>query len=128
MSFERIFETVLKNYLDVKPNYLSLNSNILDLLDELSRFIDISEGRINDFKDISPALDYIDSHLYDKISVEELSKMCFMSRSFFSKRFREYTGGDFHDAGTGSGKYYGWFTGKKSAACSRSIESNERLF
>ena len=48
--------------------------------------------RVKEYSVISPALEYIEAHENEEISIEALAKICHLSPSFFRKKFSRITG------------------------------------
>ncbi len=91
--FEHLFKKVMNAYMIAKSNNFAVKNALYKLLDELFKALRI-EGKADDsFEDLLPAMRYLETNLSSNASVDELAKMCFMSNSYFYKRFKEYTGG-----------------------------------
>ncbi len=91
--FTHLFQKVVKAYMEATVNNLVLKSALYKLLDELSKGLKMKERTQNGFDELLPAIKYLETNIGCNVSVEELAKMCFMSNSYFYKRFKEYTGG-----------------------------------
>lgn len=92
--FSHLFEKVMSAYLETETNNLALKSALYRLLSELVISLRTEYRSYHGFDDLFPALEFVDKNLSKNISVDELAKMCFMSNSYFCKRFKEYSGGD----------------------------------
>lgn len=78
---------------------IKLNSYMMDMLSEISRSIAISASAKSDRNDIrlAPAIDIINTQYKSKISLEQLARSCYMSKYYFVKLFKFYTGRTPHE-------------------------------
>ncbi len=91
--FGHLFKKVINAYMLAKANNLALKNSLYKLLDELVKSLGTLNKSQDAFEDLFPALKYLESNLSNNASVDDLAKMCFMSNSYFYKRFKDYTGG-----------------------------------
>ena len=91
--FLHLFRQLIGAYTEGRTNNLQLKRMLYRLLEELVNLSRTEADAAHDYKDLLPALRYIESNMSSAISVGELAQLCFMSESYFSKRFKQYTGG-----------------------------------
>jgi len=86
-KFRRLHETWTKGAFDTHLKALSIFIDLLsEIAEETSRC-----GLAGRFSDISDGILRIESHFYEDISVEELSRMCSVSQATFRRKFKEYS-------------------------------------
>lgn len=93
-TVQKLFFKVLNLFLGANVDRLKLKSAVFALLGELASLTRENARRHAGFEDISPALLYLDKNYGQNVTIDELARMCFMSNSYFRKRFKEYTGGE----------------------------------
>ena len=86
-KFRQLHDTWTKGAFDTHLKALSIFMELLsDIAEETSR-----RGLAGKFSDISEGIMQIESHFYEDISVEELSRMCSVSQATFRRKFKEYS-------------------------------------
>lgn len=89
----KLFRQVLNSYLEVNINNLMLKAHVYRLFYELSGQLQSKFNPHPGFENLLPAMEYIKNNPSSNISVADLAGMCFMSESYFRKRFKDFTGG-----------------------------------
>ncbi len=79
--------SVMKSTLDIILNILG-NTNYCNIKNEIFK----NEKNIKIHKSLKKALDYIDSHLTDELTLERISTIAELSPNYLSNIFREHTG------------------------------------
>lgn len=91
-----ILMELLREYREAEPAFeLSVKGNLLRFLAELFRSERIEEPMnrsIAEQASIRAALDYIEEHYAEEISLHDLAEACSMSLSYFCRRFHSVTG------------------------------------
>lgn len=89
-------ESEFKNH---KPEYeLIIKMNIVNILVNLIRnydYVNLENKQVNyknTFEQLKLALDYIDSHIESKITLDDLSRISTMNKTYFSTVFKKYNG------------------------------------
>lgn len=77
---------------NIKNPYLRVTKAFYGLLEKLLAHVMLFDAGNKSKGAVAPALFYIDNHIGDNISVEELAKMCLLSESAFRKAFKSFTG------------------------------------
>lgn len=93
-SITHLFRKVMHAYLEANINYFSLKSNLFRLLDALLSTRKSESRMQRGFDDLLPALNRLETEPYGHLTVDELAAACFMSKSYFCKRFKQYSGGE----------------------------------
>ncbi len=93
-SLEKIF---LKILFEIRSDYISkqikINGYLLELISEISRLTCSNSKDSSNLKaKIAPAIEFMNVHYMDNFSIEDLAKKCFLSKSYFLRIFKEYTG------------------------------------
>lgn len=94
--FLKIFNEM---YSDQKCKQVKLNSYMLDMLSEISRTfgVAVSSKSTHNEERLAPAINIINAKYKDDISLEQLAKACYMSKYYFIKLFKTYTGHTPHE-------------------------------
>lgn len=77
-------------------SYLDVKMLLLILSDAISKNGMIYSGNIQFNSKIVEVCDYINNHLSDDLSVDRLSEMFFISKYYFMRQFKTYTGISLH--------------------------------
>lgn len=86
-----LYRALLDAYLAPNSSSLLLRARLLELLHTLSATQE--ERRIPpQFRQLVPAVRYMEKHPAENLSVADLAAMCFLSESYFRSRFREFSG------------------------------------
>ena len=88
-----LFSSVMEAYLAPTIDTCMLKSRLYNLLKKLISALREKEMK-RGFDEIMPALQCIQGNLYAHLSVDELAKMCFISKTTFCHLFKEFSGGD----------------------------------
>ncbi len=91
--FMHLFKKVITEYVSANTNCLAVKSTFYKLISELVVSMQVQKHSHDGFEDLVPAISYLENHLGSNMTVGELAKMCFISTSHFTKRFKEYSGG-----------------------------------
>ena len=92
-----LFRRIIAEYLELHVSCAKIKSTSYEILNDLLILKQNVEAHSDEFKDILPAVKYIEEHYNLNTSVDELAKMCLMSNSYFRKRFSAYTGKGYTD-------------------------------
>jgi AraC-like DNA-binding protein len=89
-----LIDQMFEEAINVEEGYLEkFGCLLIALLIEHSRIMKKSENKKVDFdiiKQINPALNYINSHFNEKISLTKLSELCFISEATLRRYFYDY--------------------------------------
>lgn len=92
-------ESVVKNMLDIADASVNLvyptfpiAKAFAEMLETVSKQMWLPDIKSDGTNKVLPAIYYLDKHLKDEISVNELAKMCMMSETSFRRAFLEATG------------------------------------
>lgn len=88
-----LFSAVMDAYLAPTIDTCLLKSRLYNLLKRLISVLREKE-MTRGFDEILPALQWIQGNLYEPLSVEELARMCFVSKTTFCHLFKAFSGGD----------------------------------
>ena len=88
---------IFTEYIDKKPSYeLYIKSNVLNIIAFLSRYDYLTDSSIffdeKNIEKVMPALNYIDEHLDSDLTLELLSDVAHMSKTYFCGQFRKLNG------------------------------------
>lgn len=87
------FKKILYSVMNPQENVLRLKGEMYSLLDDLFAEKEKREMFDEYFKDIVDAINLLEKHPENNLSVKELADMCHMSESSFLRKFKEYSGG-----------------------------------
>ncbi|MBQ4629368.1 MAG: helix-turn-helix transcriptional regulator [Clostridia bacterium] len=92
-SILKSFQMIHYCFLNKSTNMAKLKAEMFSLIDKL--FAGTNSDTIFEsiYKDIYPAINFINKHPEQAISNEMLAKKCYMSTSSFARKFKAYTGG-----------------------------------
>ncbi len=91
--FAELFNDAMCAYMPMQADIFKLKSILYKLLGELVHEKQVLEKFGEGFEDIMPAIMHLENNLNSNKTIEELSAMCFMSGSNFTRRLKKYTGG-----------------------------------
>ena len=91
---------IFTEYIDKKPSYeLYIKSNVLNIIAFLSRYDYLTDSSIffdeKNIEKVMPALNYIDEHYDEQITLEELSSVLNLNPSYFCRLFKKATNSTF---------------------------------
>ena len=91
---------IFTEYIDKKPSYeLYIKSNVLNIIAFLSRYDYLTDSSIffdeKNIEKVMPALNYIDEHYDEQITLEELSTVLNLNPSYFCRLFKKATNSTF---------------------------------
>lgn len=84
--------SIISDYRSKKSSYCNIMSSFFKLIGYISDHIEKKNIISLGYKNIQPAISYIDFHLNEKLYIPALAKMCHMSESCFRKDFKKLTG------------------------------------
>lgn len=91
LHMEDLITAIMHEHLNKKPHYkLKMTALLYEIIIEIFRSdqYNIPEKSHS----IMPALNYIQKEFRNSINIDELAKMCFLSKYYFVKSFKRYTG------------------------------------
>lgn len=91
---------IFTEYIEKKPSYeLYIKSNVLNIIAFLSRYDYLTDSSIffdeKNIEKVMPALNYIDEHYDEQITLEELSGVLNLNPSYFCRLFKKATNSTF---------------------------------
>ena len=99
LQIHSLFDDIEKEWLQKSPGYtLILQSRLLEILALLYRALPCSMAAEEilcmrkNYEKIKPAVNYINSHFRDDLSLEMLASLCNMSRTYFCTVFKQTLG------------------------------------
>ncbi len=92
-SVRKMFSRVFDSYLSLASNNFATKSALYDILADMSTHITERAAVPKEFKQILPAIKYIEQNLGENTSITELASMCYLSESYFRTRFKAFSGG-----------------------------------
>ena len=96
LEVEHIAERMCQEFAEKKPGYRAIIFGYVTVLfsiifRKMSLPVELDDTLTNPFN-ITDVITYIEEHLNEKISLEELAKRSFYNPSYFSRLFKEYSG------------------------------------
>lgn len=96
-QLKEMYDEIMNDAEEKKPGYeLYVKGNIMRLLGLLFReeyyIEEVENFGIKDVQRVKRAIEYIETHLSEKISLEELAQFTGYSRHYFMHFFKQYTG------------------------------------
>lgn len=93
-------EAIFDEYIEKKPSYeLYIKANILNIIAFLSRHDYLTDSSIffdeKNIEKVLPALNYIDEHYDEQITLEDLSRVLNLNPSYFCRLFKKATNSTF---------------------------------
>ncbi len=92
-SVRKMFSRVFDSYLSLAANNFSTQSALYDILANMSTHITERTSVPEEFKQLIPAIKFIEQNLGENTSITELATMCYLSESYFRTRFKAFSGG-----------------------------------
>ncbi len=88
-----MFSRAFDSYLSLASNNFATKSALYDILADMSMHITERTSVSAEFKQILPAIKFIEQNLGENTSITELASMCYLSESYFRTRFKAFSGG-----------------------------------
>ncbi len=92
-----LIEQACAEFYSSKPDVLKLRIMVMNIIHEMySKFSYISNtNNLANYKDIFNAIAYVNEHYSEDISVEQVANIAGLSKFYFMKKFKEFTGFSF---------------------------------
>ncbi len=92
-SVRKMFLRAFDSYLSLASNNFATKSALYDILADMGTHITERASVPAEFKQILPAIKFIEQNLGENTSISELAGMCYLSESYFRTRFKAFSGG-----------------------------------